>query len=93
MARLSEVDRNQTIGMFVVGCSKSAIARRFGCHHSTISRLVAGYQQTGTVRDRVRPGRARVTTFRQNRYLLVCHLRDRFLPAATSERPTEGTHG
>jgi len=48
MARLSEVDRNQTIGMFVAGCSKSAIAR---------------------------------------------HLRDRFLPAATSERPTEGILG
>jgi transposase len=93
MARLSEVDRNQAIGMFVAGSSKSAIARRFGCHHSTISRLVARYQQTGTVRDRVRPGRARVTTLRQDRYLLVTHLRDRFLPAATSARRTVGTHG
>jgi len=93
MASLSELDRNQAIGMCVAGSSKSVIARRFGCHNSTISRLVARYQQTESVRDRVRPGRARVTTLRQDRYLLVSHLRDRFLPAATSTRRTVGTHG
>ena len=93
MARLSEIDRNQAIEMFVAGSSKRAKARRFGCHHSTITLLVARYQQTRTVRDRVRPGRARVTALRQDRYLLISHLRDRFLPAATSARRTVGTHG
>jgi len=93
MARLSEFDQNQATGMFVAGSSKSDIARQFGCQHSIISLLVARYQQTGTVRDRVRPGRARVTALRQDRYLLVLHLRDRFLPAATSARRTVGTQG
>jgi len=79
--------------MFVAGSPKSDIARRCWCRHSPIFRLVARYQPTGTVRDRVRLSRARVTALRQDRYLLVLHLRDRFLSVATSTRRTVGTHG
>lgn len=93
MPRLGQDVRNQAIGMSLLGVGKRHIARQFGCHHSTISRLVRRYQQTGVVRDRPRPGRPRVTTRRQDVHLRVSHLRDRFQPASDSARTTIGTHG
>ena len=39
--------------------------KRFGCHHSTITRLQRRYQQTATTRDCPRPGKQHLTTPRQ----------------------------
>ena len=52
-----------------------------GCSPSTISRLAQRIAQTGSVNDRPRPGRARMTTPNQDRLIRLRHLRDRFLTA------------
>ena len=64
MSWLSENEQNQAIGMLAGGMSASVVACRFGCCGKTIDLLAARYQQTGTVHDRQRPGRPRVTTAR-----------------------------
>lgn len=51
------------------------------------------YQMTGSVADLPKRPKRRVTTYRQDRHIIVSHLRDRFLPAATTARQTPGTHG
>lgn len=86
MPRLSEAERNQVLGMLEAGIASNAIARRFGCSRKTIQRLVTRYQQTGTVRDRPRPGHPRVTTARTDRYITLTHLRQRRLPATVTAR-------
>ena len=50
------------------------------------------YAQTGTVNDRPRSGRPRVTTHTEDRYIVLQHLRDRFLPASVTAAETEGLH-
>ena len=60
--RLSNKYRLFAIGMIEDGLSVREVARRMRCSASTISRLVQRNQETGSVRDRPRPGRQRVTT-------------------------------
>lgn len=93
MPRLSPEERERALGMLQVGASSRNIARRFGCHHSTILRLANRYQQTGTSRDRQRPGQARVTTPRQDRDIVRRHIRDRTLPAARTANNVQGRRG
>ena len=93
MPGLSETDRNQAIGMLAAEAAKREVARRFNCNVSTISRLQRRFQQTGTVRDRPRPGHPRITTARQDQQLRVDHLRDRFQTATDTARQIVGRHG
>ena len=44
------------------------------------------YVNTGSVRDRPRPGIRRVTTLRDDRVITLTHLRNRFLPATVTAR-------
>ncbi len=60
------------------------IARTFGCTRQTIIRLFQRVHQTGQTVDRPRNGRPRVTTPREDRYLRVMHLRNRFLTMTSS---------
>ena len=69
MGRLSNVARHRALGMFESGLSYHQIAERMGCLHSTIARLVERHNATGSVDDRQRPGRERVTTRQQDRTL------------------------
>ena len=55
MERLTEAQRNQAIGMLRFE-SISQVAKFFKCSKSTISRLANSFGQTGTVKDRPRPG-------------------------------------
>jgi len=73
MQRLSEIEQNQAIGILAVEMSARVVARRFGCCRKTIDRLAARYQQTGTVHDRQRPGRPRVTTARADSLITLTH--------------------
>ncbi|MGH0118061.1 UNVERIFIED_CONTAM: hypothetical protein FKN15_052066 [Acipenser sinensis] len=61
MPRLSNEDRLVAIGMIEGGLSVREVARRMRCSASTISRLVQRNQETGSVRDRPRPGRPQHT--------------------------------
>ena len=46
---------------------------------SAIFRLRTKYRQTGTVKDRPRPGRPRKTTRRENNFIVTSSRRNRFL--------------
>lgn len=92
MPRLSQAERDRAIGMVQAGRSSRAVARVFGVHCCTITRLVERYNTTGLSNDRPRTGRPRVTTAAQDRYNRLAHLRDRFRPATRTAAETIGTH-
>lgn len=90
MPRLPQNFREQAIGMLTAGRSQTQIARHFGVARSTICRLQHRFRQTGSTRDRPRPGAPRVTTPRQDRYIRLTHLRNRFQTAVTTAMNTPG---
>lgn len=92
MPRLNPDERWRALGMVQAGLSYSEVGRRFNCSHHTIRRLVQRHGETGSVADRPRPGRERVTTPDQDRYILNQHLRDRFRTASRPARETPGRH-
>lgn len=73
--------RNRVQGMLEAGMSVTAAARRIGVHHSTVSRLKSRLVATGSLRDRQRSGRPRVTTAADDRYILLTSRRNRFMTA------------
>ena len=81
MPRLSDNQRNQAIGMLQAGVSKSDVARRFGCHPSSVSRLVSRFTATNSVKDLPRSGRPRKTTPADDRRMVLKTLRNRRLSA------------
>jgi transposase len=80
MPRLSEAERNQAIEMLLGGVSVVDESRTFNCSRNTVHELVRRYRLTGDVHDRPRPGRSRATTKRDDRAIVLTHLRDRFRP-------------
>ena len=78
MPRLCEEHRNMAIGMLINGASINVVAQQFNVHRNTISRLQTRFHHSGTVCDRNRSGRPRVTTPVQDRYIHLLHLRNRF---------------
>ena len=86
MGRLNDAQRNQAIGMITGGMSYREVARRMNCSHQTISRLVERHTVTGSVDDRPRLGRQRVTSARDDRQIVLSHLRDRFKTASQAAR-------
>ena len=86
--RLSNEQRARAMGMLDAGVDKTVVARQFGVHRSTISRLAEKFRQTNTVNDRPRAGHPHVTTLRQDRAILLMHLRDRFKTATQTARET-----
>ena len=93
MPRLSDQERNQALGMLRAGMSTHQVAAQLNCNQSTVSRLQTRFQQTGTTRDRPRPGQPRVTTRRQDVFIRTQHLRRRFQQAEFTARTLRGRHG
>ena len=79
MPRLSRDVRNQAIGMIAAGMSVNAVAGRLNVHRNTVGRLLGRYRRTGIVADAQHPGRPRVTTPAQDRYIVNVHLRFFFI--------------
>ena len=92
MARSTDAQRHQAIGMFAAGMSKRQIARRYGCSHQTVSNFSNRYHLTGTVADKGRSGRPRVTTVIQGCQIRLTHLRRRFTSAVQTARQTVSIH-
>ena len=86
MPRLNLNQRIQALTMLARGDNVDNISRAFGCHRNTIIRLLQGFQQTGGVADRRRPGRPRITNPRTDRFITLTHLRRRFQTATSSAR-------
>ena len=77
-ARLSKDQRNQVIGVLTAGSTVNDIAHHFGYSRQTIHYFMNGYNKTGYVRVRARPGRARVTTLRPYSVNALTRPRNRF---------------
>ena len=84
MPRLQENDRIRALLQLASGVSVSDVARQFNCHRNTIIKLQHRYHQTDSVKDRPRSGRPKATTLRQDRYLTLMHLRNRFKTATST---------
>ena len=88
MPRLSREERLIALGMIQANNNYSEVARHFGCTRRTIRNLVERNAETGSVDERPRPGRERVTTPEQDRYINLVHLRNRFRSASRTARET-----
>ena len=71
---------------FQANMNNSQVARHFGCSGTAIRNLVEHHTETGSVDDRVHPGREEMSTPEQRRYIRLLHLRNR-------PRPTNQTAG
>jgi len=90
MPRTSQNDRNRAIGMLQAGNTVSATARQFNVQRKTVRTWWLRFQNTGSVSDLPRRGRARITTRRQDRLIVLTHLRNRFQPATKTAREIPG---
>lgn len=85
MPRLDHATRNIAIGRIEDEEYHTSIVHRLNVNQSTISRLMARFQQYEATNDRPRFSRPRVTTATQDRYIRLVHLRDR---TVTTEETT-----
>lgn len=86
MPRLRKEERLQALLQLAAGVSVNDVATQFRCHRNTITRLQRRYRATGDIIDRPRSGRPRATTPRDDRYVTLVHLRDRFKTAESTAR-------
>ena len=77
MPRLNNEQRSQAIGRLNAGQMISIVGRTLGCTMSTIQKLVDRFRH---VRDYLRSGRPHVTMTQQDRFLMLTHLHQCFLP-------------
>ena len=91
MGRLNEAQRHRAVGMVEGGLSFREEARRMGCSHQTIMKLVERNDTPGSsVSDRQRPGCQKVTSQRQDWDIVLSHLRNRFRTAVKTTQETVG---
>ena len=81
--RLSDTERGRALALLNQGYGVVEVGRRLGVTWSVVGRLRDRFNQTGTVRERQRSGRPRVTTRRTivPRYIVNVALRRRFVTA------------
>ena len=90
MPRLGTDASHRAIGMIQAGTPQRDVALRFGVHLNTIRSLWRRFQTTGSGSDRPRSGRPRLTSQRQDQYIRVTHLRNRFQTASVTARTIPG---
>ena len=71
LRKLSDEERAWALGRMETGIHPQDVANQFNVHRSTIIRLRDRHQATGTVSDRPRSGRPKVTTQHEERYIAV----------------------
>jgi len=74
----------QVLLQLASGVSVFDVAKQFSCHKNTVLKLRQRYEGSGKVRDQPRTGRPRVTTVRQDRFITLSHLRNRFKTATNT---------
>ncbi|CAH1976304.1 unnamed protein product [Acanthoscelides obtectus] len=67
-AEISGFDRTRIVALFQAGFSNHRIAMDLGIPRSLVIRTIQRFQETGSVENRPRSGRPRVTDDRENRY-------------------------
>ncbi|GFR83748.1 transposable element Tcb2 transposase [Elysia marginata] len=81
MPRLRENERNQLIGMIRGGVSVSTVAHYFNVTRRTVYVTLQRERATGSQKDRPRRLGRRKTTDREDTFIRLSHLRDRFKTA------------
>ena len=76
IGRPNKTQRHHALGITEGELSFREIAMRMDCFR--IMKLVERITMTGSVSDRQRPGRKRVTSRQQDRHIFFTYLRDRF---------------
>ena len=66
--------------------SVNNVALHFGCSRQTIHYLRTRYATTGEVRDRLQRGRPQASSGREDHFITVTNLRNRFIPATVTAR-------
>ena len=92
VTKLAHVERERAIGMLKTNVTLLIVAKQFRCRFRTIRRLKNRFQQIGTTSHRLRPGRRRVSTRRQDRDIQTSHLFNRFHLESVTARTSQGTH-
>jgi len=88
--KLSNEQHAHAVGMLEAVVNPAVVAREFGVHRSTVSRLQSKFRETNTVADRPRAGQPRVTTLRQDRTIRLMHLRNRLKTASRTASEISG---
>ena len=86
LRKLSDEERARALGRMEAGIHPQDVANQFNVHRSTIIRLHDRHRATGTVSDRPRSGRSKVTTQHEDRYIAVTVARRRFVDGPSLER-------
>ena len=84
----SQLQRHRVVGKVEGGLSFCEVARRMGCSHQTIMKLVERNDTIGSVSDRQRPGGQKVTSQQQDWNIVLSHLRNRFRTAVKTAQET-----
>lgn len=74
--KLSAAQSNMAIGMITAGQNQTEVAAYFNVSQSVISRLVNRHAENGSVSERPRTGRPRVTTRAEDRYITISARRE-----------------
>jgi len=74
-------EKNIALGLLKGGLRSYDVALRFGCNERTIYRLQQRLLLTGSINDLPWSGRPRITTPREDRYMVTSSRRHRFIPA------------
>ena len=87
LRELSDEERARPLGRIEAGIHPQDVPYQFNVHRScTIFRLRDRHQVTGTISDRPRSGRPKVTTQHEVRYIAVTVARRRFVDGLSLER-------
>ena len=86
MPRLISEQRSEAIGMLRANVTVLQVANHVNASRICIWKLKTRFQTTGTVKDRPRRGRPRVTMVREDCHIWTTHLRDRFQSATETSQ-------
>ena len=86
LRKLSDEERARALGRIEAGFHPQDVTNQFNVHRSTIIRLLDHHRATGTVSDRPRSGRPKVTTQHEDRYIAVTVARRRFVDGPSLQR-------
>ena len=81
--RMSDAERGMAVAWLQEGVGVREVGRPLQVTHSVIQRLRDRFNNTGSVLQPRRPGRTRMTTRRDDRYVILSALRDRTATANT----------
>ena len=90
---LTVEEASRAIGLLQGGLSQRQVGERFNVSHSVISRLLARFQQTNSVKQRQKSGRPRKTNVRQDRQIVLLAKRNRMSSAVSLNRDVRTATG